>query len=121
MYGTVKSGHPTDTTFGNSVRSAAYAAFLTDNEKLGKFVVAGDDMLITCKPEQLSALESRMQRFYDREISIIPKALGQLCKGYTKGDITTISYLSKQYQNLHGVTCIRPYDRILYKQSLNKS
>lgn len=76
MTGTVKSGHPTDTTFGNSLRSATYAAYLTDNEELGKFVVAGDDMLITCDPEHFEAVRRRIERFYDTDIGVIPKALG---------------------------------------------
>lgn len=63
--GSVKSGHPTDTTFGNSVRSAVYASYLTDCEKLGTFLVAGDDMLIVAAKASVPRIETRIREFYD--------------------------------------------------------
>lgn len=72
----MKSGHPTDTTLGNSVRSAVYAAYLVNNEKYGTFLVAGDDMLIITTKNQLKNIIPRIEAFYQQEYSNIPKALG---------------------------------------------
>lgn len=58
ILGTTFSGHPTKTTFGNTIRSICYAYYYIEqagfqdpwNDKRFKVRAAGDDLVILCEP-----------------------------------------------------------------------
>jgi len=102
VYGTVFSGHPTRTTFGNTMRVIYYALYtkhLASIEKM-RILVAGDDVLLEME-------ETDYARFYQAHSQVYwlgaegykQHGLGQLSKGTHKTGRTG-NFLSKKIYNL---------------------
>ncbi len=66
LHGTVYSGHPTRTTFGNSVRVYLYTDYIMYLAGITKFKiwVCGDDMLTIIERKDVAAFNTAFWRVY---------------------------------------------------------
>lgn len=85
----MKSGHPLDTTLGNTVRSLLYARLI---EKLARVetqaCAAGDDLVIFCRKGDGGTLLKAAREFYATPDTRGPHMLGQVAKILELTDIS---------------------------------
>jgi len=113
LRGTVFSGHPTRTTFGNSVRVYTYTDFIAYLAKLSKYKiwVMGDDMLMIMERDELPQFVREFWNVYSDK----PEGcwgLGQCSKGLEIRNDAVASFLSLNFiMSENGGRCFRNLPR----------
>lgn len=127
--GTTFTGHPTRTTFGNSLRVALYVKFAlrTIPKNLWRVFISGDDILVAVNKEHASLVRRLMEKvyldkdIYDQSEGKQAHGLGQVLKHAEELSSTYFSFLSKDgYYKDGQVFLSRKINRVVFSRGSYK-